>query len=112
MRPDEVSAQDAIAVLLDQGLEAVDGLIESHGCIPVRNLLRVHAEFYPLRARLHLAKANRGNWRNRERDARDAPVVRAVLVAVEKVLRDDFAVMGRYRRERRAAACGVTCRVD
>ena len=35
MGPDEVSAQDAIGILLDEGLEAVDGFIESHGCVPV-----------------------------------------------------------------------------
>src|SRR5262245_28409876 len=112
MRPDEVSPQDAVSVLLDEGLEAVDRFVESQRCVPVRNLLRVHSEFHPLRARLRLAEANRGNWRNCECDARNAPVVWPVPVAVEKVLRDDLAVVARYRRERRAAACGVTCRVN
>src|SRR5262249_1931366 len=112
MGPDEVSAQDSIGILLDEGLEAVDRFIESHGRVPIRDLLRVHSEFDPLRARLCLAEANRSNWRNCERDAGNAPVVWPVLVAVEKVLRDDFAIVARYRRERRAAACGVTCRVN
>src|SRR5215471_15535246 len=112
MGPDEVSAQDAICVLLDEGLEAVDRFVESSGCVPVRSRLRVHSEFDPLRARLRLAEPNRGNWRNCECDARNAPVVRPVLVAVEKVLRDDFAIVARYRRERRAAACGVTCGIN
>src|SRR5262249_56792271 len=105
------SAKDAIGVLLDEGLEAVDRFVESSGCVPVRSLLRVHSEFDPLRARLRLAEPNRGNWRNCECDARNAPVVRPVLVAVEKVLRDDFAIVARYRRERRAAAFGVTRRL-
>src|SRR5262249_3872525 len=110
--PDEVSPQDAIGVLLDEGLEAVDRFVESQRCVPVRSLLRVHSEFDPLRARLRLAEPNRGNWRNCERDARNAPVVRPVLVAVEKVLRDDLAIVARYRCERGAAACGITCRVN
>src|SRR5262245_33665403 len=112
MRPDEVSAQDSIGILLDEGLEAIDRFIESHGCVPVRNLLRVHSEFDPLRARLRLAEANRGNWRNCECDARNAAVVRPVAVAVDKVLRNDLAIVARYRRERRAAACGVTSCVN
>src|SRR5215813_11202287 len=112
MWPDEVSAQDAIGVLLDEGLEAVDRFVESQGRVPVGSLLRVHAEFDPLRARLCLAKANRGNWRNCERDARNAAVVRPVPVAVEQVLRNDLAVVARYRRERRAAPCRVTGRVN
>src|SRR6516165_8674201 len=98
MGPDEVSAQDAIGVLLDKGLEAVDRFVESSGCVPVRSLLRVHSKFDPLRARLHLAETNRGNWRNCECDARNAPVVRPVPVAVEKVLRNDLAIVARYRR--------------
>src|SRR6516164_9598561 len=112
MGANEVSAQDAIGVLLDEGLEAIDRFIESQGCVPVGSLLGVHSEFQPLRARLRLAEANRGNWRNGECDARNAAVVRPVPVAVEKVLRNDLAVVARYRRERRAAACGVTCRVN
>src|SRR5262249_21354775 len=112
MGPDEVSAQDTIGVLLDQCLEAVDQFVESLGCVPVGDLLRVHSEFDPLRARLHLAETNRGNWRSGECDLWNAPVVRPVPVAVEKVLRNDLAIVARYRRERRAAACGVTCRVN
>src|SRR5262249_45164767 len=112
MGPDRVSAQDAIGVLFDQCLEAVDRFVESSGCIPVRSLFRVHSEFGPFRARLRLAEADCGNWRNCECDARNASVVRPVAVAVEKVLRNDLAVMARYRRERRAPACGVTGRVN
>src|SRR5262249_6088654 len=108
MGPDEVSAQDAIGVLLDQCLEAVDRFVESPGCVPIRGVLGVYSEFDPLCARARLAEANRGNWRNRECDARNALVVRPVPVAVEKVLRNDVAIVARYRRERRAAACGGT----
>src|SRR5215813_13351433 len=68
--------------------------------------------FDPLRARLYLAEANRSNGRNCECDARNAPVVRLVPVAVQKVLRNDLAIVARYRRERRAAACGIPCRVN
>src|SRR6516165_5262496 len=75
MGPDEVSAQDAIGALLDQCLETVDRFIEPQGGVPVRNFLRMHSEFEPLRARLRLAKADSGNRGNRERDARDAPVI-------------------------------------
>ena len=85
MRPDEVSAQDTIGVLPDQCLEAVDRFVESPGRVPIGSLLRMQSEFDPLRARLRLAEANRGNWRNRECDARNAAVVRPVPVAVEKV---------------------------
>src|SRR6516164_11009567 len=112
MGPDEVSAQDAIGVLFDQCLEAVDRFVESSGCVPVRSLLRVHSEFDPFRARLRLAEADCGNWRNCECDARNASVVRPMPVAVEKILRNEVAIVARYRRERRAAACGVTCRVN
>ena len=112
MRPDEVSAQDTIGVLPDQCLEAVDRFVESPGRVPIGSLLRMQSEFDPLRARLRLAEANRGNWRNCECDARNAAVVRPVPVAVEKILRNEVAIVARYRRERRAAACGVTCRVN
>src|SRR5215813_13474337 len=112
MRPDEVSAQDTIGVLPDQCLEAVDRFVESPGRVPIGSLLRMQSEFDPLRTRLRLAEANRGNWRNCECNARNASVVRPVPVAVEKVLRNDLAVVARYRRERRAAVCGVTGRIN
>src|SRR5262249_54942423 len=97
-------------VLFDQCLEAVDRFVESSGCVPVRSLLRVHSEFDPFRARLHLAEADCGNWRNCECDARNTSVVRPMPVAVEKVLRNDLAIMARYRRERRGPAFGGTRR--
>src|SRR5262245_14175311 len=112
MGADEVSAQDAIGVLFDQCLEAVDRFVESPGCVPIGSLLRVHSEFDPPRARLRLAEANRRNGRNCECDARNAAVVRSMPVAIEKVLRNDLAIVARYRRERRATSCGVTCRVN
>src|SRR5262249_56641970 len=111
MRPDEVSAQDTIGVLPDQCLEAVDRFVESPGRVPIGSLLRMQSEFDPLRARLRLAEANRGNWRNCECDARNAAVVRPVPVAVEKVLRNEVAIVARYRRERRAPAFAGTRRV-
>src|SRR5260370_8363629 len=76
VRSDDVSAQNAIGVLLDQCLEAVDQFMEAYGRVPVRNLLRVLSEFDTLRARLRLAEANPSNWGNCECDARNAPVVR------------------------------------
>src|ERR1700737_4757309 len=112
MGADEVSAQDALALLCAQCLEAVDRFVESPGCVPIGSLLRVHSEFDPLRERLRLAEANRRNGRNCECDARNAAVVRSVPVAVEKVLRNDLAIVARYRCERRAASCCVTCRVN
>src|SRR5260370_38034149 len=108
MGADEVSAQDAIGVLFDQCLEAVDRLVESPGRVPIGSLLRVHSEFDPLRERLRLAEANRRNGRNCECDARNAAVVRSVPVAVEKVLRNDLAIVARYRREPPGASFFVT----
>src|SRR5262249_20966848 len=104
MGPDEVSTQDTIGLLLDQCLEAVDRFVESSGCVPIRNVLRVHSEFDHLRARLRLGEANCRNGWNCECDTRNTPVVRSVPVAVEKVLRNDLAIVARYRRQGRTAS--------
>src|SRR5580704_11331763 len=72
----------------------------------------MYTEFEPLSLRLRFTEAHRRYWRNCERDARHAPVVGLVPVAVEQVSRDDFAVVARHRRQRRTAARRIACRID
>src|SRR6202047_5492989 len=112
MWPDEMAAQGAAGVRIDQCLETVDRFIEAPGCVPIGNLFRVYTEFEPPRPRIRRAQTTGRDRRDCERDARDTPIVGLVHIAVEQVSRDDFAVVARHGRQRRTAARRIAGRVD
>src|SRR5258708_35687088 len=75
VRPDQVRAEYPPATLLYQRLVAVDALGEPPGRVPIRHLLGFQLRLEAAFKHLGLAEANRGDWRDREGDARDAPGV-------------------------------------
>jgi hypothetical protein len=69
IRPDQVGAENALAAVFDQDLEAVNRLGDAARRVPVRHLLTIDPEFEPGRARLRFAQAHGGDRRQREGDA-------------------------------------------
>ena len=112
MRPDQARAENALAASFDQGLVSVDRLGDATRRVLVSNLLTIDPEFQPCRARLRFAQTHGGDRRQREGDARHAPIVRPVAIAFQKVGRDHFGVVARYRRQRRPLGGSITGRVD
>src|ERR1700730_187203 len=49
MRPDQMGAENALAAVFDQGLEAVNRLGDAASRVPVRHLLTLDPEFEPCR---------------------------------------------------------------
>jgi len=94
-----MSAENAPAVFFDQRFVSVDRLCNSARGIPVLGFFDLDVELDACRAGLVLAHPYRTDWRQREPDARHTAIIRLVVVAFEKIGRDDPAIMARYRRE-------------
>jgi hypothetical protein len=64
--PDEVGAENAIGLLFNKHLEAIDGLGDAPRGVPVRGLPMMRPELKTLLARLLLADADGRDRRDRE----------------------------------------------
>src|SRR6266508_1610528 len=93
VRPEEMRAEHAVGLLLDQRFEAVSRLRRLTGGEPVRRFLRFGAEPEPAFARLRFAQADRRDRRNGESDARHARIVGLSLVAFEQIRSRDLGVV-------------------
>src|SRR5579883_3122298 len=112
MRPTQMRAENPPAVLFDERLVTVHRFADAPRGVPLRHPGRIHAQLRCLLTCLSFGEANGRDRREREGDAGNATIVRALTVAFENIGRDDLPVMARYRRQRRSLGGGITGCID
>jgi hypothetical protein len=69
MRPDQMRAENAPAILFDERLVTVHGFADAPGRVPVRHLGGIHAQLWCLLTRRGFGEADRSDWWQRESKA-------------------------------------------
>ncbi len=112
MRPDQVRAQDPVALLFNEHLKSIDRFRDTTRGIPACCPLAVDLKLESVVARLLFAEARRRNRRDREGYARHSEVIGFLMIAVEHIGSDDFSVMTRNGSQRRATQRRIARRIS
>src|ERR1700738_4105923 len=112
MWPDQVRAEDPPGVLFNERFVTVHTFADAAGRVPIRCLGGIHAQLWYLRARCGFGKANRSDRRQREGDAGDATIVRAVMVPLQNIGCNGLAIVARYWRQRGSLGSRITASID
>ena len=112
MRPDQMRTENSPALGFNERLVTVLGFAGVLVVYQSDTLAEFTRSFGACLTRLGFGKANGSDRRQREGDAGDATIVRAVTVAFQDIGGDDFAIVVRYWRQRRTRGRCVPASVD
>src|SRR5262252_1973080 len=111
MWSDEVRAENATAIFIDQRLVAVDGFSNTTCCIPIGYPRGLDAQFRGMRTGGAFGKAHGGDRRQCEGDAWHTPIVWLIAITFQDVSSGDFGIVARHWRQRRPFSRGVASRI-
>src|SRR3984893_1728947 len=112
MWPDQMCAEDPPGVLFNERFVTVHTFADAAGRVPVCCLGGIDAQVWYLLARCGFGKANRSDRRQREGDAGDATIVRAVMVPLPNIGCNGLAIVAPFWRQWGTLGSRTTASID